>query len=59
MLFSSHIMQEVASPCDNIVIIAHGRVVAQGTANELRQRAGHDDLEEAFVQIIGSTEGLE
>ncbi len=59
VLFSSHIMQEVASLCDNIVIIAHGRVVAQGTADELRQRAGQSDLEEAFVQIIGSTEGLE
>jgi sodium transport system ATP-binding protein len=59
VLFSSHIMQEVASLCDNIVIIAHGRVVAQGTADELRQRAGQSDLEDAFVQIIGSTEGLE
>ncbi len=59
VLFSSHIMQEVASLCDNIVIIAHGRVVAQGTADELRHRAGHADLEDAFVQIIGSTEGLE
>jgi sodium transport system ATP-binding protein len=59
VLFSSHIMQEVASLCDNIVIIAHGRVVAQGSADELRQRVGQTDLEEAFVQIIGSTEGLE
>ncbi|MBK8986653.1 MAG: ATP-binding cassette domain-containing protein [Chloroflexi bacterium] len=59
VLFSSHIMQEVASLCDNIVIIAHGRVVAQGTADALRQRAGQSDLEEAFVQIIGTTEGLE
>lgn len=59
VLFSSHIMQEVSSLCDNIVIIAHGRVVAQGSAEALRQRAGQSDLEEAFVQIIGTTEGLE
>ncbi len=59
VLFSSHIMQEVASLCDNIVIIAHGRVVAQGTADELRQQTGQPDLEDAFVSIIGSGEGLE
>ena len=59
VLFSSHIMQEVASLCDNIVIIAHGRVAAQGSADDLRQRAGQPDLEEAFVRLIGSTEGLE
>ena len=44
---------------DNIVIIAHGRVVAQGSPDALRQRAGQSDLEEAFVRIIGTTEGLE
>lgn len=59
VLFSSHIMQEVASLCDNIVIIARGRVVAQGTADELRRQTGQSDLEDAFVAIIGSGEGLE
>lgn len=59
VLFSSHIMQEVASLCDNIVIIARGKVVAQGTADELRGQAGQADLEDAFVEIIGSGEGLE
>lgn len=59
VLFSSHIMQEVASLCDNIVIIARGRVVAQGTADELRRQTGEADLEDAFVSIIGSEEGLE
>jgi sodium transport system ATP-binding protein len=59
VLFSSHIMQEVAALCDRIVIIAHGRVVAQGTANELRERANEANLEEAFVKLIGSPDGLE
>lgn len=59
VLFSSHIMQEVASLCDNIVIIADGRVVADGSADALRQQAGEADLEDAFVKIIGSGEGLE
>lgn len=58
VLFSSHIMQEVAALCDRIVIIAAGRVVAAGTADELRAQAGTTNLEDAFVTIIGSTEGL-
>jgi sodium transport system ATP-binding protein len=58
ILFSSHIMQEVAMLCDNIVIIANGRVAAQGSADELRRQTGHENLEDAFVAIIGTTEGL-
>lgn len=59
VLLSSHVMQEVTNLCDHIVIIAHGRVVAAGSPDEIRRQAGQEDLEEAFVSIIGSTEGLE
>ena len=58
ILFSSHIMQEVAMLCDNIVVIAGGRVVAQGSPDELRTRTGQENLEDAFVAIIGTKEGL-
>ena len=58
VVFSSHIMQEVAALCDRIVIIAHGRVMAEGTPDELRERAGIDNLEDSFVRLIGSEEGL-
>jgi sodium transport system ATP-binding protein len=58
ILFSSHIMQEVAMLCENIVVIAGGRVVAQGAPDALRQTTGQSDLEEAFVTAIGTTEGL-
>jgi sodium transport system ATP-binding protein len=58
VLFSSHIMQEVAALCDRIVVIAQGRVVAQGTPDELRAQTGQHNLEDAFVQVIGSEEGL-
>jgi sodium transport system ATP-binding protein len=54
VLFSTHIMQEVAALCDRVVIIAHGRVVAQGTPDELRARAGEASLEEAFMRLIES-----
>ncbi len=59
VIFSSHIMQEVAALCDRIVIIAHGRVVASGTADELRAQTGEANLEDAFVKAIGSEEGLQ
>ena len=59
VIFSSHIMQEVAALCDRIVVIAKGRVVASGTADELRQQTGEENLEEAFVKVIGSEEGLQ
>jgi sodium transport system ATP-binding protein len=58
VIFSSHIMQEVAALCDRIVVIASGEVKAIGTPDELRGRAGHENLEDAFVQLIGSEEGL-
>ncbi len=58
VIFSSHIMQEVAALCDRIVIISHGKVVANGTPQELLVQAGESSLEEAFVKLIGSQEGL-
>jgi len=58
VVLSTHIMQEVAALCDRIVIIAKGEVAADGTASELLERSGCDTLEDAFVKLIGSEEGL-
>ena len=58
VLFSSHIMQEVAALCDRIVVIAKGRVVADDTAQALRERTREANLEDAFVKLIGTDEGL-
>jgi sodium transport system ATP-binding protein len=58
VLFSSHIMQEVAALCDRIVVIARGRVVADATPDALRAQTGESNLEDAFVKLIGSEEGL-
>ncbi len=55
LLFSSHVMQEVAALCDDIIIIAHGRIVARGTPDEIRQHTGETDLEEAFVKAVGES----
>jgi sodium transport system ATP-binding protein len=58
VILSTHIMQEVAALCDRIVIIAKGRIAADGTAEELLRRSGSETLEDAFVRLIGSEEGL-
>ena len=58
LLFSSHVMQEVAALCDRIVILGRGRVVAAGTAADLLAWSGAKTLEDAFVGLLGSGEGL-
>lgn len=58
IVLSTHIMQEVAALCDRIVIVAGGTVVADGTADHLREISGCAELEDAFVKLIGSEEGL-
>jgi sodium transport system ATP-binding protein len=58
VLLSSHVMQEVAALCDEVVVIAHGTVVASGTPEEVRARTGESSLEDAFVRVIGTGEGL-
>ncbi|HUO14991.1 MAG TPA: ATP-binding cassette domain-containing protein [Verrucomicrobiae bacterium] len=58
VLFSSHIMQEVSALCDRIVVIAQGRVVADGTPDELRRQTGHESLEDAFVALSGLAEAV-
>lgn len=59
VILSSHIMQEVGALCDHIVIIAKGRVTAQGSPDGLREQFGESNLEDAFVKAIGSEEGLQ
>ena len=58
ILYSTHVMQEVSALCDTIVILGHGRVIADGTGAELLVRTGQATLEDAFVALLGSGEGL-
>lgn len=55
VLFSSHVMQEVAVLCDRIAIVAGGRTVVDGTAEEIRVATGCDDLEDAFVAAVAAS----
>ena len=53
VLFSSHVMQEVSALCNSIIVIAHGRIVAAGTPDDLRRQTEQDNLEDAFVALAG------
>lgn len=56
VIFSSHVMSEVAALCDRIVVIASGRVVADGTSESLLEITGKRSLEEAFVALVEGEE---
>lgn len=59
VLFSSHVMQEVAALCDEIVIIAEGQVALHDSPDGIRNATGCTDLEEAFVKAIKFVEPAE
>jgi len=58
IVFSSHVLEEVQALCDRVVVLAQGRVVAEGTSAELCQRAGVCTLEDAFVAFTETAEVL-
>jgi len=59
ILISSHIMSEVSALCDDLVIVAGGRVAAVGTPADLRRQTGTDDLEEVFVRVLADGANVE
>ena len=58
VLFSSHVMQEVSALCHRIVILGCGRVIATGTSSELIEQSAESSLEDAFLRLLGSGEGM-
>ncbi len=56
VIYSTHVMSEVEKLCDKVGIIHNGRLCAEGTVGELKQRYGEHDLEEAFVRIVEEEE---
>ena len=51
LLITSHDMAEVEKVCDRVVFVSHGRIVANGTPEEIAQQYGHGDLEGVFLQL--------
>lgn len=56
VLFSSHLMHEVNHLCDRVIIIAHGRIVADGSIQQVVAQTGANSLEDAFVQLTHAEE---
>jgi len=52
VIFSTHIMSEVEKLCDVIGIIQSGKLLAEGSLAELKERYRENDLEEIFVKIV-------
>ncbi len=55
VIYSIHIMSEVEKLCDTIGVIHDGRLLAEGTLAQLRERYGEQDMEEIFVKAVGET----
>ena len=53
LILTTHYLEEAEALCDRIGVMAHGRLVALGTAAELKARAGADSFEDAFVRLAG------
>lgn len=53
IIFSSHSMAEVEKLCDRIVIINKGRIVEEGTVQQLKEKYKNNDMEEIFMSLVG------
>jgi sodium transport system ATP-binding protein len=58
IVFSTHLMQEVQRLCDQVLVMARGRAVAQGSVAELCALTGHDDFESCFVQLAFGSDSV-
>jgi sodium transport system ATP-binding protein len=56
IVFSTHIMQEVERLCDRVIVVSHGRTVAEGTVASLNAQCGERDFEETFVKLAFTPE---
>jgi ABC-2 type transport system ATP-binding protein len=55
VFLTTHYMDEADRVADRIAVIDHGRIVATGSAAELKQQTGVDSLEAAFLKLTGET----
>src|SRR5437867_4162965 len=55
VFLTTHYMDEADRVAQRIAVIDHGKIVAQGSPQELKQQTSRDSLEEAFLTLTGST----
>lgn len=56
IVFSTHIMREAERLCDRVAIMHQGKILAEGTLDELHDSYGKQDLEDLFFDLIGQQE---
>ena len=61
VFFSTHVLEVAEKLCDRVGIISHGRLLAEGTPEELQQKTGDSSLEQVFLEMTGAgaSEGAE
>lgn len=53
IIFSSHSMREVEKLCDRIIIIHKGKLIEEGTIEELKKKYNNEDMEDIFINLVG------
>ena len=56
VVFCSHILEVVERLCDEIAVVAHGRLRARGSVSAIMTEAGASTLEQAFISLTGETD---
>ena len=59
ILLASHNMKEVERLCDKVIMMKQGKIVDNGTCDELIKKHGRENLEETFLKIARSKSELE
>ena len=53
VFFTTHYIEEAERNCERVAIIDHGKIIAEGTPEELKKKAGTESLEDAFIELTG------
>lgn len=56
VLWTSHNMWEIETICDRVILLFHGKIVADDTPENLRKRFQKQDLEELFISLVRESE---
>ncbi len=59
IILTTHYLEEAEALCDRIAVMAHGKIAAMGTADELKQISGEDNFENAFLRLAGEGEYID
>jgi len=52
VLYSTHYMEEAETLCDKIIMIHQGRIIAQGTSEELKEKTSKNNLRDVFIELV-------